>query len=120
MLIKTRRTRDSLVVRMAGELDLQTAEAFRTEVQNELEAAGHVRHLILDLRGVTFIDSAGIGAILGRYRDIHGLRAGKVVAFGPRPPVRRVMQLAGLMRVVAVADTLTQAFAIVKEGNPAS
>lgn len=105
---------------MTGELDLQTADAFRSEVRKEMEASGQVRHLILDLRGVTFIDSSGVGAILGRYRDIRGSREGKVVAIGPRPQVRRVLEFAGLMRVVAVADTQQQALAIVKEGNPAS
>lgn len=105
---------------MTGELDLDTADTFRTEVRKELEASERLRHLILDLRGVTFIDSSGVGAILGRYRDINGSRQGKVVAFGPRPHVRRVLEFAGLMRVMAVADTQQQALAIVKEGNPAS
>lgn len=120
LLIQTRRSKDSLIVRMTGELDLDTADTFRTEVRKELEASERLRHLILDLRGVTFIDSSGVGAILGRYRDINGSRQGKVVAFGPRPHVRRVLEFAGLMRVMAVADTQQQALAIVKEGNPAS
>lgn len=120
MLIKSRRTQDSLIVRMSGELDLQTANVFRAEVERQLAASEHIRHLILDLRGVTFIDSSGIGAILGRCRDIRVLRAGKVVVYRPRPPVFRVLKLAGLMRVVEVAHTQQQALAIVKEGNPAS
>lgn len=119
MLIQTRRSRDSLIVRLTGELDLETVDAFRMEVRKELEASERLRHVILDLRGVTFIDSSGVGAILGRYRDIHGSRRGKLVAFGPRPQVRRVLEIAGLMRVMAVADTQQQALAIVKEGNPA-
>lgn len=120
LLIKSRRTHDSLIVRMSGELDLQTASLFRAEVERQLEASERIRHLILDLRGVTFIDSSGVGAILGRCRDIRGLRAGKVVVYRPRPPVLRVLQLAGLMRIVEVAHTQQQAMAIVKEGNPAS
>ncbi len=70
MLIATRRTRDSLIVRMTGELDLQTADLFRAEIRKEWDASEQVRHLILDLRGLTFIDSSGVGAILGRCRDV--------------------------------------------------
>lgn len=107
-------------MRMTGELDLRAAPAFRALVQREMAASERLRHLILDMRGVTFIDSSGVGAILGRCRDVAAARAGKVVAFGPRPNVRRVLEFAGLPRVLAMTETQRQALAIVKEGNSAS
>ncbi|MBO8140998.1 MAG: anti-sigma factor antagonist [Firmicutes bacterium] len=119
MRMEARRVRDSLIVRLNGELDLESAGPFRTLVQEELDGSGRIRHLILDLRGVRFVDSSGVGAILGRYREIRTRRDGQMVILGPRPPVRRVLELAGLLRLVAVADTQQQALALVKEGNPA-
>lgn len=115
MLIATRRSQDSLIVRMTGELDLQTADLFRAEIRKEWDASEQVRHLILDLRGLTFIDSSGVGAILGRCRDVRASRAGMVVAFGPRPHVRRVLEIAGLLRVLKLADTQQEALAVIKE-----
>jgi len=115
--IKARRMGDSLIVRMEGELDLKTADAFKARVRAELAASGRIRHLILDLRGVPFIDSSGIGAILGRCREIREERQGRVIALAPRRPVRRVLALAGLLRLVDVAETQREALAMVKEGS---
>lgn len=120
MRIETRRTGDSLIVRLTGELDLRLAAAFKSRVRSELQKSQRVRHLLLDLRRVTFIDSSGIGAILGRYREFHDERNGQIVAYGTSPRVRRLLELAGLQRIVTMADTQKQALAMVKEGNPAS
>nr|MBO2471813.1 anti-sigma F factor antagonist [Bacillota bacterium] len=117
LIIETTRSKDSLIVRLAGELDVRTAPVFRARVQQELEEGPRLRHLILDLRGVTFIDSSGVGALLGRCRDIRTTRAGRVVVFGLRPNVLRVLQFAGLLRVLAVAETKQQALALVREGE---
>src|SRR5690606_36107892 len=89
-----------LIVRMTGELDLRTAELFRSEVRRAWEAPPRPRHLILDLRGLTFIDSAGVGAILARCRDVGHSTAGRVVAFGTRPHVHRTLAMAGAWRVM--------------------
>jgi stage II sporulation protein AA (anti-sigma F factor antagonist) len=101
--VQTRRVGASLVVRLSGELDLFTAEAFRQAVDVELAKDG-CTNLVLALKNVTFIDSSGIGAILGRYRLIQA-RRGKVVAAGLRPSVRRLMEMSGVLRVVETAET---------------
>lgn len=116
--MQARRLGDSLIVRMEGELDLHTAASFKAFVRAELAASERVRHLILDLRAVPFIDSSGIGAILGRCREIREKRAGRVIALAPRRPVRRVLELAGILRLVGVADTQREALAMAKEGDP--
>lgn len=120
MQIVTRRAQDSLIVRLSGELDLQLSEAFKSEVSQQLAQSGQLKHLVLDLRGVTFIDSSGVGAIIGRYKEIRNDRNGKVVAFGPRPQVRRVLEFSGLLRLLPVADNQQQALAVVREGSSAS
>lgn len=117
MHMEARRVGESLIVRLKGELDLNTAEAFKAFVREELAASRRVRHLILDLRAVPFIDSSGVGAILGRYREIKEERAGRLIAWGPRQPVRRVLALSGLVRVMDVVDTQQEALALLKEGN---
>jgi stage II sporulation protein AA (anti-sigma F factor antagonist) len=99
----------ALIVRMSGELDLHTVDPFRRVVDEAL-SSGQAKDLVLALKGVTFIDSSGIGAILGRYRlakEFHGT----VVAVGPRPAVRRVLEMAGVFSVIGTADTERQALA---------
>jgi stage II sporulation protein AA (anti-sigma F factor antagonist) len=101
--VQTRRIGASLVVRVSGELDLATADTFRRTVDEELAKDG-CSNLILVLKNVTFIDSSGIGAILGRYRLIQE-RRGRVIAAGLRSPVRRVLEMSGVLRVVETAET---------------
>ncbi|MGI6081502.1 MAG: anti-sigma F factor antagonist [Limnochordia bacterium] len=103
MRVQTRRIGASLVVRVSGELDLATADTFRRTVDEELAKDG-CSNLILVLKNVTFIDSSGIGAILGRYRLIQE-RRGRVIAAGLRSPVRRVLEMSGVLRVVETAET---------------
>lgn len=109
-----------MFVRLSGELDLHLASAFTAEVRRELGRSNQIRHLVLDLRGVTFIDSSGIGAIIGRYKDIRRRGDGRMVAFGPRPQVRRVLEFTGLLRLMALADSQRQALAALEEGDSAS
>lgn len=120
MQIGTRRTGDRLIVRLSGELDLQLAAVFTTEVRRALAQSSGIKHLVLDLRGVTFIDSSGVGAIIGGYKDIRSRGGGQLVAFGSRPQVRRVLEFTGLLRLMALADSQKQAFAALEEGNSAS
>lgn len=120
MQIATRRTGDRLFVRLSGELDLQLAATFTTEVRRQLSQSDRIKHLVLDLRGVTFIDSSGVGAIIGRYKDIRRRGDGRVVAFGSRPQVRRVLEFTGLLRLMALADSQKQALAALEGGHSAS
>lgn len=64
-LEKNRRGRELRVV-LSGELDHHNAAIIREEVDRELD--GSVKLLTLDMSGITFMDSSGIGVVLGRYR----------------------------------------------------
>ncbi|KWW51433.1 anti-sigma F factor antagonist, partial [Bacillus cereus] len=64
--------RDVLCVRLAGELDHHTAEELRTKVTDMIETHG-VHHIILSLENLSFMDSSGLGVILGRYKHVKGL-----------------------------------------------
>ena len=87
-----------VVIALAGEIDLSTAARVRAELRLA-EALGPAR-LILDMRGVTFIDAAGIAAILPRRRagDVR-----RTVVAGPGR-VRRVLELVGADRVIEVLE----------------
>lgn len=89
-----------LIVRAAGELDLYSADEFRRRVDAWL-AETKAHRLILNLRRVTFIDSTGLGAILGRLRRLR--QEGKTMALvQPAAPTRVMLELAGLRGVMEV------------------
>ena len=55
--------------------------------------------LTLDLSGVTFMDSSGIGVIIGRYKQIKA-RGGKTMIIRARPQVDKILELSGLKKIM--------------------
>lgn len=98
MKIEFETARDLLVVRLAGELDEHTAAQFRAAVEERLDEDGE-RDLALDLSAVTFIDSSGLGAILGRYKRLSQAER-RMAIFGASPQVRRILELSGLLKII--------------------
>lgn len=87
-----------------GNLEYLTVSQFRTTVAQL--PAGH--HVVFDLTGTTFIDSAGIGALIGAIRRAREMGSDAAVC-GLRPSVLRVLNLVGLPRVVSIVDNLPAA-----------
>lgn len=92
-------TQETLFVRPSGELDLSVADDFRSTLEENLQK-NPVKHLIFNLSQVRFIDSSGLGVILGRYKRVtqHG---GRVSLVGAQPQVRRILALSGLLNIMA-------------------
>ncbi len=108
--IATKRVGETLIVVLEGELDLATAQRVRDTVDSVLADDARLHHLIWDLGQVGFIDSSGLGMLLGRYKKIRA-RKGNVVAIGALEPVRRMLKMAGMERIMQFADTEEQALA---------
>lgn len=96
-----------LIVRVEGELDMHVADQFRRTVDEALDASG-VKHLLLSLKGVSFVDSSGLGVILGRYKRVNA-QGGKLLAANVKPQVAKVFELSGLLKVIPVAGTESEA-----------
>lgn len=110
----------ALIVRLDGELDLHTVEPFKEAVAEALAREPTVCHLILQMQQVTFMDSSGIGAILGRYREVKE-RGGRIAVVGLQPAVRRVFELAGMNRIINHYATEREALAkLAHEGSQRS
>lgn len=107
MLLNTFAKDANLVVEIRGELDLLTAETFRNLVEKDLTRNKSL-NLILDMEEVTFIDSSGLGVILGRYRRIRE-QGGKMAITAVKPHVFRILELAGIIRIVNLYENTEQA-----------
>lgn len=77
-------------------LDAETAPAFREEM--ERHSVPHAR-VLLDLRNVEFIDSAGLGAVLAAYRGL-AAKEGRLVLCELSAPVRGLFEMVRLHRVL--------------------
>ncbi|MGI6200315.1 MAG: anti-sigma F factor antagonist [Christensenellales bacterium] len=98
MQLAHRRQGDTLVVRLMGELDHHQANSARQGL-DQLLADTSVKQLVLDMQGVGFMDSAGIGVIMGRYKLL-AQRGGKVAVRGVNPRMDRIFKMSGLYRIV--------------------
>ena len=91
-----------------GELDMAAAERFRSELSDAM-AAGGFRYLWLDMSAVTFIDSSGLGVILGRFRQLQPM-GGNVIITRPNEQVYRLLIAAGLHRIMEIDRPLSLRF----------
>ena len=85
---------DCLTARPVGELDHHTAGEIRQKIDTAL-LQHRCRRLVLDLAELTFMDSSGIGLIMGRYRHMQTL-GGEMTVVGANPRIRSLMHMAGL------------------------
>ena len=93
---------DVLSVRIEGEVDHHSAVSLREEVDREILEV-RPKRLELDLSGVSFMDSSGIGLIMGRYNLMKELE-GELVGAKTGPATERILRLAGLDRMVQIND----------------
>ena len=91
MALKIDCRHDVLLVTVKGDFDLVSAEEFRLKVDRAIQDL-QPRNLIMDLSKVSFIDSSGLGVILGRLKQIQS-RKGKLILTGVRPEVKKVLDL---------------------------
>lgn len=90
--------RDVLCIRISGELDHHTADQLRAQATKALENE-NVRHIVLNLENLSFMDSSGLGVILGRYKQIKQLH-GEMVVCAISPPIQRLFDMSGLFKII--------------------
>ncbi len=91
---------------LSGEIDHHAAAAMREEIDAHL-VGGTVKLLILDFGNVTFMDSSGIGLVMGRYRQIQ-YNDGQLQILNTPPQIYKVMRIAGLHRLATIQRALPQ------------
>ena len=89
---------DILIARVKGDVDHHNAAPVRNAIDTSMEAFG-CKDLIMDLSGVDFMDSSGIGVVLGRYKKLAG-RGGHLCISGCTGHMERVLDMAGVFTLV--------------------
>jgi len=89
----------TLLLRLDGELDMHTASIVRQAIDLEIEKRG-IRTVILNLQDVGFVDSSGLGVIIGRYKKLLPL-GGKLKITNVPPHIYKIMELSGLPKIIS-------------------
>ncbi|NLZ93341.1 MAG: anti-sigma F factor antagonist [Firmicutes bacterium] len=103
MEVKFKKTGSTLIVKMFGELDHHAAGFLRSNIDAKLNRSD-INDILFDFQGVNFMDSSGIGMILGRYKIV-SLKNGKVLACNLSPRLMRIFEMSGLLTKITVYNS---------------
>ncbi len=84
----------ALIARLYGEIDHHIAPKLRSQIDLKCESLRPAR-LVLDFKAVSFMDSSGIGLIMGRYRCI-SLLGGRMEIVNIPPTLKKIITLSGI------------------------
>jgi anti-sigma B factor antagonist len=104
-----------VIAAVAGDIDISTVTRLRERL---FDLADSGRTLIVDLNRVTFIDSAGLGALVGAARHA-AARGGSLHAVCARPQTRRLLWLTGVNRRIPLAATVDGALMLLAASRDA-
>src|SRR5471030_32837 len=107
MYLKFEKQVNILIITLSGELDHNSAEEVRVRIDDRIDR-DNIEKVILNFSGVTFMDSSGIGAVLGRYKKLSNKRGTLCIA-EPNKNVNRIFELAGLYKVIKNYNTVDEA-----------
>lgn len=97
----------ALIIRMHTDLDHHNAMWIREQADRMIERQ-NVKHVIFDFTGVGFMDSSGIGVIMGRYKKVI-FTGGRAAVSNVGAAVDRIMRMSGLYKIIEKYDTLEEA-----------
>lgn len=91
-----------LTIYLPGELDHHNAEEIRKRSDHLIDQ-NHIRYVIFDFSDTTFMDSSGIGVIMGRYKRIYML-GGEVCAVHTSERVKKILTMSGVTRIMQIYE----------------
>lgn len=100
MAIELQMNEEALSAKISGEIDHHSAALMRAELDEKIRNL-NPKKLSLDFSAVSFMDSSGIGFIMGRYKLMNEI-SGTVEVVNTPAPINKVLRLAGLDKIVNI------------------
>ncbi|MCL2378900.1 MAG: anti-sigma factor antagonist [Defluviitaleaceae bacterium] len=104
---------NALIARPDCEIDHHSAERMRGQIDAVFDNSS-CRHIIFDFSGVNFMDSSGIGMIIGRYKNAEK-RGGRLALAGMSDEMGRLFHISGLAKIITRTATVEEAHAYFRE-----
>jgi anti-sigma B factor antagonist len=108
LMVEPRESGDWTVLELQGEIDLYTAPKLKEQIA-DLVGQGRTR-LVVNLSGVAFLDSTGLGVLIGGLKRCRE-QGGSLALAGPGEPVRKVLTITGLDKVFPIHERVDEATA---------
>lgn len=107
LFVKFEKVQNVLVVYLTGELDHHSAEEVRVKIDDEIDR-NRIDKVVLDFSEVSFMDSSGIGVVVGRLRKLSS-RDGNMCIAELNNRIYKVFELSGLFKVIKSYNSLREA-----------
>lgn len=102
MQVRIEKRAETLTAYLSGDIDHHTAKAIREEIDNEIDAS-KPSLLILDFGEVTFMDSSGIGLVMGRFRKMQTVE-GEIQIINTPLYIAKVMRISGIEKLAKISN----------------
>ena len=103
MDVKLQRKGTTLVIRIMEDMDHHSAQYLRQKIDSEI-IKSTVKNIIFDFSKVNFMDSSGIGIVVGRYKNIQKLN-GRAAIVNANPKLMQIFEMSGVLKIIpAYAD----------------
>ena len=104
----------TLIVKLIGELDHHVAGGVKDRIDKKITSSA-AENLIFDFSALSFMDSSGIGVVIGRYKLIKSI-GGKTVIVSNAKSIDRLLNIAGITKIISVRNDVDGAVCALKEG----
>lgn len=111
MYLEFYKNEDKLIVKLIGELDHHSAEEVRNKIDDRIER-NKPSKVILDFSNVNFMDSSGIGVVIGRYKKL-SMKKGEICIASVQESVGRVFELSGMFKIIKLYKSVQEAIEVV-------
>lgn len=102
-----------LIVNLEEDLDHHNCINVRKET-DKIITKKNIKHIIFNFSGTDFMDSSGVGVIMGRYKKIIFI-GGSVYVTGIGSNIDRIFKLSGLYKIIQKCDTIQDALDLIKK-----
>ena len=97
----------SLIIQLNCELDHHISEQLKKRIDNIIDTKA-IKNIIFDFENVTFMDSSGIGVIMGRYKKVV-FNKGRIIAINIGERIDRILKMSGIYKIMGKCDSLEEA-----------
>ena len=94
-----------LIVELSGEIDHHVVGQIKDKIDREYTTT-NAKDIIFDFHGITFMDSSGIGLIMGRFKNL--LPGGKLSVTRVNDNIKRVFDISGIAKFINIIDNMDQ------------
>ncbi len=107
MDVKLLRKGTTLIIRIMDDMDHHSAQYLRQKIDSEI-IKSTVKNIIFDFSNVNFMDSSGIGVVVGRYKNIQKLN-GKAAIVNASPKIMQIFEMSGVLKIIPAYSDLDDA-----------